>query len=91
MKGLADRKVREPLENLAEYHRKIVRCKWLIIRSIADVVEKLCQRFPEDLAVDGSANTEGAPARQEIKQSKGASNFELPWRKEERAVSMLDF
>ena len=91
MNGLADRKVREPLENLAEYHRKIVRCKWLISRSIADVVEKLCQRFPEDLAVDGSENTEKTSTRQKVKQREGTSNFELPWRKEERAVSMLDF
>ena len=82
--------MREPLEDLAEYRWEIVWCERLIIRSIAGVVEELCQDFPEDLGIDGSEDTEEASARQQGEQGEGASNLELPWRKEECTVSMLD-
>jgi hypothetical protein len=50
----------------------------------------LRQDFPEYLSVDGSENREKPSMRQQIKQGERTSNLELPWRKEECTISMLN-
>ena len=85
-----ERKAREPIEDLAENRREIVRCERLIVRSIAGVVEELCQHFPEDLCIDGSEDTEDASACQQVEQSGGTSKLELPWRTEGGPSPVLD-
>ena len=70
---------------------RLSECEGLIVRSIADVVEQLCQDFPEDLGIDGSEDAEEASARQRSSRARGPRIFELPRGKEECTVSMLDF
>ena len=88
---VADRKARKLFEDWAEYHWEIFWCEWLIVRSIADIVEQLCEDFPEDLGVDGSQDAEEASPRHQVEQSERASNFELPRWKEECTAFMLYF
>ena len=77
--------------DVSEYCREILRCEGFVVRSIGIRFEKLRQQFPEYLDIDSAKDTEVASARENVQEGEGASNFELPGRKEQGATFVLDF
>ena len=43
------------------------------------------------MGVDGSEDAKSSSTSQQVEEGEGASNFELPWRKEKGTLPMLDF
>ena len=70
---------------------KVLRRERLILRSVLVAFKKLCQDLPKHLTVNGAQHAQMTGTRQEVEERERAAYVEFPGRKQQRAVTMLDF